>query len=96
MPSSNKTVTDTASLIASAKGGRARQWIRLEMRSDQAADVRVGIGDPAVTPSTGLLLRKGYGMLIENDTLSKPASHAIYAILASGSTSVTVTVTEGT
>lgn len=91
MPSTTVTVTTTPTLLCAAKPGSQRQWITLAVDVAETADVHLGASD--VTATTGLVLEPGFGMTIENDTLSKPAASAWYGIVAAGS--VDVTVTEG-
>jgi hypothetical protein len=83
-------VTTTPTLLAAAKSSDQRGSVTLELRRAETVEVRVGIDDAAVTTSTGRLLARGFGMTIENDVLSKPATKAIYGIVASGTATVRV------
>lgn len=84
------TVTTEPTPLCAAATPEARGSVVLELRLAQPVDVNIGIGDDAVTTSTGRLLSRGFGMTIENDTLSKPASKAIYGIVSSGTAVVRV------
>lgn len=90
------TVGTTPTLLATAKPASRRGWITLALErlnaagGEQAADARIGVGDAAVTATTGHLLRRGFGMTLENDTHSRPATKAIYGIVAAGSVEILV------
>lgn len=88
MPAVIKSVGSTPTLLTPAKGANLRQWVLITLRLSQAADVFIGIDDPAVTTTTGNPLKRGNAIYIENDTLAKPAANAIYAIAASGTVDV--------
>lgn len=84
------TVTTTPTLLCAAKGPSARGWILITVPPDAARSVFLGIGDAAVTTSTGHELEAGNVAFLGNDPLNKPATLAIYGRVASGTQSVTV------
>lgn len=94
MPGTVKTIGTSPTLLAAAKSTAQRAWLRIELLLSQSSDARIGVGDPAVTTTTGLLLERGRAMNIENTALAFPAREAIYGIVASGT--VDVLVIEGT
>lgn len=85
----NVTVTTTPTLLCAALPPSRRGWVLVEVPAG-GVPVHVGLGDAAVTPTTGHELAARCTLLAENDAHSKPASHAFYAVTAAGTQEVIV------
>ena len=87
-------VTTTPTLLVAAKPTNQRAWVTIDLWKQEPSAVFIGINDPSVTTNTGRRLLPGFGMTIENDAFSKPASHATYAVVSAGT--AILRITEGT
>lgn len=88
------TVGITPMLLCSAKTNSQRTWITLDTIDDETQIVFIGIGDAAVTAANGKPLHPGESAYLENTAYAKPASKAVYGIVASGT--CVVRIQEGT
>lgn len=83
-------ITTTVQQILPSATLQQRAWITLQLAEGETNPVVIGVSEPSVTASTGMILRPGAIMTIENDTLSKPAAKAVYALTASGTANLRV------
>lgn len=84
------TITSEVQEILPAKYPHQRGWITLQLDEAETEAVYIGVGDPLVTVNTGLMLKPGAAMTIENDVVSKPAASAIFARTATGTAQLRV------
>lgn len=91
MPASagvRKTITTAATLLAPSRSRAQRA--ALDIDNDSAVTIYVGIGNAAVTTTTGRPLLPGESMAIVNTAHDSQATYAVYGIVATGTASVLV------
>lgn len=88
------TINTTPQQILPARHPHQRGWLTLQLSDEQTQPVYIGVDNATVTSNSGLIIKPGDMMTIENTTLTKPASKAIYACTAAGTADLIVV--EGT